>query len=123
MARGSKHRGDYSELQLKRGESLTQRTLRGSLVNLFSSGVLFVLQFGVTILMARLLAPSDYGQMAMVVSIYGFVLALRDLGLSMAVVQRKTITEEQLTGLFWVNVLIGVIFGFFSEVRFFIDTS
>lgn len=111
MARGSKHRGNYSELQLERGESLTQRTLRGSLVNLVSSGVLFVLQFGVTILMARLLSPSDYGQMAMVVSTYGFVLALRDLGLSMAVVQRRTITEEQLTGLFWINVLIGVIFG------------
>lgn len=80
-------------------------------MNLFSSGILFVLQFGVTIIMARLLAPSDYGKMAMVVSTYGFVLALRDLGLSMATIQQKTISEEQLTGLFWVNVLVGVVFG------------
>lgn len=60
-----------------------------------------------TVLLARLLSPSDFGLFAMVVSIIGIGEILRDFGLSMAAVQAKTLIAEQKSNLFWVNTAIG----------------
>jgi O-antigen/teichoic acid export membrane protein len=43
---------------------------------------------------------------------FHWVLGLfRDFGLSAAAVQRRVITEEQISALFWINILVGVLLG------------
>jgi PST family polysaccharide transporter len=61
---------------------------------------------GSTILLARLLMPSDFGLIAMVTAITGFVAKFKDAGLSTATVQRKDITHDQVSTLFWINVAL-----------------
>ena len=83
---------------------LKGRSVRGGAVTLTSQGIKFVLQLGSTMVLARLLTPGDFGLIAMVTAITGFVAMFKDAGLSMATVQRKDITHEQVSTLFWINV-------------------
>lgn len=69
----------------------------------------FVLQLGSTAVLARLLTPADFGLIAMVAVFTGFVGIFKDLGLSMATVQRAQITHEQVSMLFWINLLVSLI--------------
>ena len=55
-------------------------------------------------ILARLLTPEDFGLVAMVVVVVTFISAFKDMGLSMATVQRPEVTHGQVSTLFWVNV-------------------
>jgi PST family polysaccharide transporter len=57
-----------------------------------------------TIVLARLLDPSEFGVIAMVAPITGFILIFQSLGLNQAVVQSKTLTDSQTNALFWINI-------------------
>ena len=87
---------------------LKGRTVRGGAVTVTTQGLKFVLQTMSTVVMARLLLPEDFGLVAMVFALIGFVLLFKELGLSTATVQRPEITHEQVNGLFWINVLLGL---------------
>ncbi len=88
---------------------LKGRTLRGGVIVLVVQGLRFVLRTGSTIILARILTPDDFGLVAMVTVAMGFFTLFKDAGLSMATVQREKITHEQISTLFWVNILVGVI--------------
>lgn len=87
---------------------LKGRSVRGGLVTLTSQGAQFLLQSVTTIVLARLLTPADFGLVAMVTAITGLAFAFSDFGLSEATIQRKEITHEQVSTLFWINVAIGL---------------
>ena len=88
--------------------AIGSRTARGGVVTIVSHGLKFALSIGATAILARLLTPHDYGLIGMVVVFTGFVAMFKDLGLSLATVQRPEITDEQISTLFWVNVTISV---------------
>jgi PST family polysaccharide transporter len=83
------------------------RAVRGSAATVGGQMAQFVIATGATAVMARILAPSDYGTVTMVVAFLGLATLFKDLGLSVATVQRQTITHEEVSGLFWVNVFTG----------------
>lgn len=87
---------------------LKRRFVRGGAVTLTAQGVKFVLQMASTMSLARLLTPADFGLIAMVTAVTGFVAMFKDAGLSMATVQRKHITHAQVSTLFWVNVALSL---------------
>lgn len=89
---------------------LKGRSVRGGLVTLTSQGLQFVIQSISTVVMARLLTPTDFGLVAMVAAITGLASAFADFGLSEATVQRRDINHHQVSTLFWINVAIGVAF-------------
>jgi len=70
-----------------------------------SQGVRILLTIVSTIVVARILAPADYGIVAMVAPVTAFVLLLQNLGLSHAAVQAQTLTHEQSNALFWLNLV------------------
>ena len=57
--------------------------------------------------LARLLAPQEFGLVAMVTTVMGFLRIFQDAGLSTATVQRQKITHAQVSNLLWVNVAVG----------------
>lgn len=63
---------------------------------------------GVMVL-ARLLTPRDFGLVAMVTAVIGFVALFREMGLITATVQARTIEPGQLSALFWLNLGLGVL--------------
>ena len=89
------------------GDDLEQRSVRGAAATLSSQGVVFVTRLVATSVLAHLLSPSDFGLVAMATPLVTFAMLFQDLGLSMATVQRKALSEELVIGLFWVNVLAG----------------
>jgi O-antigen/teichoic acid export membrane protein len=87
---------------------LKGRSVRGGLVTLTSQGGQFVLQSISTVVLARLLVPAEFGMVAMVTAITGLASAFADLGLSEATIQRKEITHNQVSALFWINLAVGM---------------
>jgi PST family polysaccharide transporter len=69
----------------------------------------FAIRIGSTAILARLLLPEDFGLVMMVTAVTAIADQLRDLGLSSATVQKKEITHEEVTNLFWVNVLLSAV--------------
>jgi O-antigen/teichoic acid export membrane protein len=90
---------------------LKQRTLRGGLARLFAQAANFLLRMGSLMVLARLLEPKDFGLIGMVTAFTGVLNLFRDFGLSSAAVQRKTVTEEQISTLFWINLAVGTLLG------------
>lgn len=88
---------------------LKKRSLRSGAVTLSSQGMQFVIQLGSTMILARILSPSDYGINAMAVAVAGFANVFSNLGLSTATVQRAEINHEQVSTLFWINAGIGLL--------------
>lgn len=88
--------------------NLGGRTARGGAVAILSQGLKFVITIGATSIMARLLTPADYGLVGMVAFVTGFVSMYKDLGLSAATIQKSEISAEQISTLFWVNVLLSL---------------
>jgi PST family polysaccharide transporter len=76
-----------------------------------AQGVQLVLYIAGTTVLARLLTPNDYGLIGMVTVVVNFAAMFKDAGLSMATVQRERISREQISTLFWLNVLISAFLG------------
>jgi O-antigen/teichoic acid export membrane protein len=87
---------------------LKRRTLRGALVSTAGQGANFVLRIGSMVVLARLLTAEDFGLVAMVFACTGFLDLFRDFGLSMAAVQRASISQAEHSALFWINLAVGV---------------
>lgn len=68
-----------------------------------------VLSIGSTAILARVLSPDDYGLMGMVATLTALLLVFSDMGLSWATVQRKELSAAQVSNLFWINAVIGVV--------------
>jgi O-antigen/teichoic acid export membrane protein len=82
------------------------------MAKLLGQAASFVLRFAYLVIMARLLDPADFGLVAMVTAVTGLYAILTNAGLSTATIQAPTITDEQLSSLFWVNILVGTILAF-----------
>src|ERR1700732_5581103 len=67
-----------------------------------------VLQIITAIVLARLLAPEDFGLFAIVTVLTRFAPLLIDFGLGDATAQRKKITRSQISSLFWLSSGIGL---------------
>lgn len=87
---------------------LKGRSVRGGAVTMAGQGAKFFLGMVSTVVLARLLTPQDFGLIAMVAAVTGFVVMFKDMGLSMATVQRAEINHGQISTLFWINVALSL---------------
>ncbi len=69
---------------------------------------------GSLMILARILDTKDFGLVGMVTAFIGVLSLFRDFGLSSATVQRATVTNQQLSTLFWINILVGGLLGVLS---------
>ncbi|MCA1404290.1 lipopolysaccharide biosynthesis protein [Ensifer sp. IC3342] len=83
--------------------------LRGGLVTGGAQAIRMVIQFVSVVVLARLLAPEDFGLVASVSPVVAFVGLFQNLGLQQAVIQRKEIGETELNQVFWISTLVGLI--------------
>ncbi len=86
-----------------------------------------LVSWAATLIVARLITPTDYGLFAMAMVYAGFVQLVNELGLSLAIVQRRDLTREQIAqlgglavvasaALFVLSIgLSGIISSFFGE--------
>src|SRR5215470_15567683 len=90
-------------------ERLGERSLRA----VFWSGsdlvVRQVLRFGVTVLLAHLVSPEDFGTIAMLYLFTGFGSLFIDSGFGSALVQRQNTTLEEQSSVFFFNLGVGAL--------------
>src|SRR5215475_5030568 len=89
--------------------NLKRHTISSGAVTISAQGAKFLLNLVSMMTLARLLTPRDFGLVAMVTTVTGFVLVFKDAGLSLATVQRERITHAQVSNLFWVNVAVSAL--------------
>lgn len=90
-------------------KDLKQRAIRGGLAKVCAQAANFALRVGSLMVLARLLDPKDFGLVGMVTAVTGVLSLFRDFGLSSATVQRTEVTHEQVSTLFWINMLVGAL--------------
>jgi len=98
----------WSEQSLTQAE-LKHASVRGGVITFAAQLMKFVLNMAVTIWLAHILAPEDFGLVAMVMVIVNFFVLFKDAGFSVATIQQDTVTHEQVSLLFWLNALIGLL--------------
>lgn len=87
-------------------ETLKEKTARGLLWGGLNSGVQQVVGLAFGIILGRLLAPSDYGMMAMI-SIFSLVAtALQDSGFRTALANLPNPKPEDYNSVFWFNIIV-----------------
>ena len=77
-------------------------------------------RFLVTLLAARLLPPADMGLYALVNLVLGFAFLFADAGVTQAIIALQAATRDQLSSLYWFNILFGLtialLFGLFAPI-------
>lgn len=79
--------------------------LRWTVLNRFGVSLI---SFLVTLLMARLLNPGDFGLVAMAVVFTGISLVFVDLGTKDAIIREKNNTQEFISSIFWLNISLSL---------------
>ena len=91
------------------GISLSRLAVRAAGVTIFSHGLGFATQMVATIILARILAPADFGVLAMVTT---FSLLFMNVGLNgftEAILQRDEIDHWLASNVFWINAGLGLL--------------
>lgn len=92
----------------KQSRDLGRQALRGGFVSIALQYGNGILQIAAAIILARLLAPEDFGLVAIISVLTSFAPALIDFGLGDATAQRGRITPGQISSLFWLSTGIGL---------------
>lgn len=90
-------------------QPLAQTAARGAVFTVGAQLARLIIQLASVVVLSRLLSPKDYGLVAIVLVVVAFGETFRDLGLSSASIQSKTLSAEQRNNLFWVNTGIGAV--------------
>src|SRR5713101_3564035 len=92
----------------RESKDLGRLALRGGIVSVVMQYGNGALQIAAAIVLARLLAPEDFGLVAIVMVLTSFAPLLIDFGLGDATTQRSKITQGQVSSLFWLSGGIGL---------------
>jgi O-antigen/teichoic acid export membrane protein len=90
-------------------ENLRHRTITGLT---WSGAAQFgrqIIQFVVSVILARLLTPNDFGLVSMIIVFTGFAELFSDVGFGAAIIQRAELDLRHLNSVFWTNVMIGIL--------------
>jgi PST family polysaccharide transporter len=105
MAKGAEfYFGEHKE-----SGDLGRLALRGGAISVAMQYGNGILQVVAAIVLARLLAPEDFGLVAIVMVLTSFAPFLIDFGLGDATAQRSKITQSQVSSLFWLSSGIGLV--------------
>jgi len=88
---------------------LRSKSVRAAVFTWAAGSSDFILRIVSTAILARLVLPEQFGLVMMVTAVTAIADQFRDLGLSTATVQRKQIGHQEVTNLFWINVLAGTV--------------
>lgn len=88
--------------------TLSERTVSAGQWRMAAWSVQAVLQLGVGVLLARLLPPAEFGLAGLAMVLIAFATLVSELGLGIAVVQRRPLTERHLRAAFTASLGMGV---------------
>jgi len=102
--------GDLFSCEDLRSE-LRTRTIRGGAIVFGAMFVNKAVSLAILAVLARLLTPRDYGLFGMIMGLTAFLVIFSDMGLTLATVQKASLTRGQLSNMFWLNLALGLVLG------------
>ena len=85
------------------GGELRQLAVRGAGVTILSGGMALAVQIIATVVLARLLAPAEFGVVTMVTTFILLLMSFGTNGFEEVVIQRAEVDRFQASNLFWIN--------------------
>ncbi|MBI4597129.1 MAG: MOP flippase family protein [Candidatus Omnitrophica bacterium] len=89
--------------------TLKQQTIQGVWWAGVAQGGRQACQVLITVLLAHLLSPRDFGLLGMTTVFTQFAMMVGELGMTGALIQRPAVREEHYASAFWLSVMVGVI--------------
>ena len=89
---------------------IKDKGLKSSAWNWLSIMINQLRNFIVSLILARLLEPEDFGLLGMSLAFAGFIEVFVDFGFGNAVIQKKEVSQTQLSTIFYLNMIIGAVF-------------
>lgn len=86
---------------------LKKKGLKNSAWNFLNLLINQVRNFIVTLVLARLLTPADFGVVGMAMVLNAILDYFVDFGFSSAIIRKDTIKESETSTVFWLNIMIG----------------
>lgn len=91
------------------GAGLRRRAVRSAMVTVLSQGAVFLVQMISTVILARLLTPTDFGIVTMVTTFSLLIMSFGLNGYNEAVLQRGELSRALASNLFWINFGVGIV--------------
>lgn len=63
--------------------------------------------FAVTILLARMLLPEDFGLLGMALVFTGFIDLVNEMGIGSSIIRRQETSQQELSSIFWFAIMVG----------------
>lgn len=92
----------------KHEEDIKGKTIKGGKGYATISLISQIFSWVFTFLVIRLLDPSDYGLMAMASFLTSYIQVFSNLGLGAGIIQRKDVSRNDLSSIFWFSSFIGI---------------
>ena len=89
--------------------NLKSKTIRGLFFKLFEQGGSAIITLVVQIVMARILAPREFGMLAIMLVFVNVGNVLVQSGLNTAIVQSKDVSEKDYSTVFWMSLAVSVV--------------
>jgi len=89
--------------------SLREKTLNGIRWTTLSTGIRTLIYLAQISILTHYLDRADFGLMSIVNVVISFSSIFLDMGISNAIICRQDITHKQLSTLYWINILTGII--------------
>lgn len=89
--------------------SLKSKAVSGFAWTTMNEGGAQLLKFAVGLILARILAPEDFGLLALVSVFAAITHAIADSGFRMAIIQKSRLSDIDKTTAFWYNILVGAL--------------
>ena len=90
-------------------KDISRRSAKGGIISISAQVFTTGLNLVRGAILARLIAPEDYGLQGMLMGVVSLALIFKDLGLGTATIREKQISQSQISNLFWANTLIGLV--------------
>lgn len=87
--------------------SLKEKAFSGVKWTTISTIIIACFQTSQLVILARLLDTKDFGVMGMVTIVIRFTDIFMDMGISNAIIQKNDISKEDLSSLYWFNIMMG----------------
>lgn len=89
--------------------SIKHQIKKATLINFITRYARIFIQIILSVVLARLLTPNEYGIVAVVTVFIVFFQQLSEAGLGSAVVQHKELTKKELNGLFALTIIMAIV--------------
>lgn len=90
------------------GSQFRRLSIRGAGVTLLAQSNMFLVQLAGTLILARMLLPSDFGLVTVVTTFSLFLASIGQVGFPEAILQRENIDHQVASNLFWINLGIAL---------------